>query len=299
MRSWGKRGLGLAGVAICGCLALAPSAWAGDPNSAPAHAFLSSAGDEGIVGPRSEALAYFSTEDLEGDLDRGGEYTRGSRVSFSCSIDGAPVRCRREFIQIEEGAGELLRPAARGSARRAPHGTFDGYVPVPPGLAAGPHTISVLAADEDGTDPSPASVSIVFDSQPPSAPELVLPPHRSSRIHRPAFRVRASDDLRLVRPDADQFRASLRRLSRPRWVLREDGGEPFLDGSTPSCPSLTTCASSIRAYFIAPGPGSFGIGLPLRLSPGFYRFRVGAIDAAGNRSPVTAYGFRILPPPRR
>lgn len=282
-------------VLAAGCLwllATAP-ALAGDRNSLPPEIELHASGREGFVGPRSEALAYFSTSAIAGlGDDPSREYTPGSKVTFACAIDGRPLRCPAEYIPIEEGGVLLAATQGGPGQQRSRPSFFDGYVPTPKHLTAGPHTITVVASDEDGTDLTPPSVTVFFDPNPPSAPELTQAPPRRSWTHKPIFRFTASDDIRLVRADR-QFNASLRRLRPPGDVYREDGASSFLELWFPRCPTLLTCSSEAQARYFA-NERRYSFGEPEWLSPGVYEFKLRTRDAVGNKSPLTTYRFRIL-----
>ena len=289
-----QRLIWLVAVCLCwGAVAAAPAS-AGDANSVPPRIELTAAGPEGMVGPGMEALAYFSTPDwgTEGAADESWRYTKGSKVTFSCTIDGRPVRCPVEHEEVIEGPGILLRPT--GSGERVRPGPFYGYVPVPKGLANGPHTLTVVATDEDGTDPNPPSVTVAMDRTPPQAPELTqVPPHRSW-VRKPIFRFRASDDLRLVKEHAEPFTASLRRLNPPGLVFKSfSGADSFLEVWGVRCPTLATCSTRAQASYLV-SEDWYSYGEPERLTPGRYELRVRVRDAVGNKSPLTTYRFRVL-----
>jgi hypothetical protein len=166
---------------------------------------------------------------------------------------------------------------------------------MPKHLPNGPHTVTVVATDEDGTDHEPPSVTVVMDRTPPTAPELTQVPPRRSRIHKPIFRFSASDDQRLVQRGAEAFTASLRRLKPPGIVYRSDGfREVFLSMYFPRCPTLLTCSTRAQAAYMVSERG-YSYGEPERLTPGAYELRVRARDAVLNKSPLTSYRFRILP----
>ncbi|MGN6276641.1 MAG: hypothetical protein ACTHNP_12045 [Solirubrobacterales bacterium] len=271
---------------------LAATALAGDANQVPPHVELTPAGQEGIVGPRSEALAYFSTSESEvPGGDTSAEYTRGSKVSFECTIDGRPIRCPAEYLETETAVPLRARPK---QGREALPGPFNGWVPMPKRLASGPHTITVVATDEDGTDPEPPSVTVTMDRTPPSAPELTqVPPHRSW-IHKPIFRFAASDDVRLVRKRGETFTASLRRLKPTGLVWKSNAfADSFLSVWFPTCPTLLTCSTRAQASYMV-NEHWYSYGEPERLNPGLYELRVRAWDAVLNKSPLTTYRFRIL-----
>jgi hypothetical protein len=274
----------------------APTAEAGDANSAPPRIVLTAGGQEGLIGPAADALAYFSTSDLgSAERDSSAEYAKGSKVTFKCSLDGRPIRCPAEYLGTSEVPTEvLLRRRSRGPRAKALPGPFEGYVPVPKNLPSGPHTVTVVATDEDGTDPEPPSVTVTMDRTPPSAPLLTqVPPHRS-RIRKPVFRFSASDDQRLVRHRGETFVGSLRRLQPPGVVYRSSGdADSFLAIWFPQCPSLLECSTRAEADYLV-GEHWYAYGERERLTPGIYELRVRARDAVLNKSPITAYRFRIL-----
>jgi hypothetical protein len=279
-----------AGFLCCGALVASPS-FAGDTNSVPPRIELISGGREGLVGPRLDALAYFSTPGLYPE-DRAWEYAKGSRVTFACSVDSKPVRCPAEYVEVIEG-GVLLR--AKSSRSRESHlpGPFEGYVPIPKRLPAGPHTVTVVATDEDGTDPEPPSVTVTMDRTSPAAPELTQVPPRRSWMHKPIFRFSASDDVRLVSRNREIFTAVLRRLKPTRAVYRDTYASSFLEVWGPRCPTLLTCSTRAQASYMVEEHG-YSYGEPERLIPGLYELRVRARDAVGNKSPFATYRFRIL-----
>lgn len=281
----------LAGCLLGAAVAAAP-ALAGDANEVPPRIELTPAGQEGILGPRAEALAFFSTPDF-GEADDSWRYTKGSKVTFACSLDGHPVRCSAEYLEVEGGDGVLLR-SSRAGRREALPGPFYGSVPVPGNLAPGPHAVTVVASDEDGTDPAPPSVTVVIDRTPPTAPELTRKPPRRSWVRKPIFRFTASDDLRLVRRRGDTFTGSLRRLNPPGLVWKSTiSGGSFLSIWFPSCPTLLTCSTRAQASYMV-SEDWYSYGEPERLTPGLYEFRVRAWDAVLNESPLTTYRFRVL-----
>jgi hypothetical protein len=289
----------LLALCACGAAISAPPALAGDANKVPPRIELTASGQEGIVGPRSEALAYFSTSESEppGE-DTSAEYTRGSVVTFACTLDGRPVRCPADYQVTEEGEGELLRPQGERRRTRFLPGPFYGWVPPPEHLSPGPHTITVVATDEDGTDPNPPSVTVQFDPVPPKAPELIDPPPRRSHRHKPVFRFSASDDIRLVRKREDIFTVKLLRLRPEHHRWREGAYEGAFEWGLLRCPTLLTCTARARAYYFGNGNG-VSLGIPERLPAGLYEFLIRARDSASNKSPRTTYRFRILPGPPR
>lgn len=287
-----RRLLSLLALCALGAAVAAAPASAGDANSVPPRIVLTPAGQEGFVGPRSEALAFFSTPDF-GEADDSWRYTKGSKVTFACGLDGRPVRCAAEYLQVEGGPGVLLRSRPSGRRELLP-GPYYGSVSVPEHLASGPHAVTVVATDEDGTDPDPPSVTVVMDRTPPSAPELTQAPPRRSHVHKPIFRFSASDDLRLVRKRGDVFTGSLRRLNPPGLVWKSGAfGDSFLSVWFPRCPSLLACSTRAQASYMV-SEHWYSYGEPERLNAGLYEFRVRSWDAVLNRSPLTTYRFRIL-----
>lgn len=293
-----RRLLLLVALCTCGAAALAPPALAGDANRVPPQIELTPAGQEGIVGPRSEALAFFSTSESEAREDTSAEYSKGSKVTFACTLDGRPIRCPAEYLPTEGGRGVLLRPKAGHPRKKLLPGPFYGSVPMPENLASGPHTVTVVATDEDGTDPNPPSFTVQFDPVPPKAPELIDPPPRRSHQHKPVFRFSASDDIRLVRKREDIFTVKLLRLRPEHHRWREGAYEGAFEWGLLRCPTLLTCTARARAYYFGNGNG-VSLGLPERLPAGLYEFLIRARDSASNKSPRTTYRFRILPGPPR
>jgi hypothetical protein len=172
-------------------------------------------------------------------------------------------------------------------------------VPIPKGLSAGPHTVTVVATDEDGTDPEPPSIAVTMDRTPPAAPQLTQVPPRRSKIRKPIFRFSASDEVRLASKDREIFTAVLRRLKPTGAVYRNAYANSFLDVWGPRCPTLLTCSTRAQATYMV-SERWYSYGEPERLIPGLYELRVRARDAVGNKSPFTTYRFRILPgKPRR
>lgn len=278
-----------------GAAIFAAPALAADANRVPPQIELTPAGQEGIVGPRSEALAFFSTSESEtpGE-DTSAEYRKGSKVTFACSLDGRPIRCPAEYLETTS-VGIEFRPAERRRGReKLLPGPFYGSVPMPKRLPAGPHTVTVVATDEDGTDPNPPSVTVTMDRTPPSAPELTQKPPRRSWIRKPVFRFSASDDVRLVRRRGEPFTASLRRLQPPGLVWKSSAfADSFLSVWFPTCPTLLTCSTRAQASYMV-SEHWYSYGEPERLNAGLYELRVRAWDAVLNRSPLTTYRFRIL-----
>jgi hypothetical protein len=277
-------------LCACGAAVLAPPASAGDANRVPPQIELTPAGQEGIVGPRSEALAFFST----GETD-GAEYKRGSKVTFACALDGRPIRCPAEYLEtVSAGVEFRFADRKRGREEVLP-GPFYGSIPMPKHLVSGPHTVTVTASDEDGTDPNPPSVTVTMDRTPPSAPGLTqVPPHRSW-IRKPIFRFTASDETRLLRKRGEPFTASLRRLTPPTHVWKSNAfADSFLSLYFPRCPTLLTCSTRAQASYMV-DEHWYSYGEPERLNPGLYELRVRAWDAVLNKSPLTTYRFRVLP----
>jgi hypothetical protein len=287
-RSW------LFAVVASVLLSGAATAQAQDANTSPPQVELHAAGQEGILGPRASSLALYSTA----APDPGSEYDPDSEVSFTCAIDARRVSCGA----IYEGCCRASAPPSEPPAGRAEVlgedrqfglGPFSGSVPVPKGLASGPHTVTVTATDEDGTGP-PASVIVSYDTTPPSAPELTqMPPHRS-RIHKPLFRFAATDDVRLISKRNQPFKAELRRLDPPEVIFHERSEGGYLGTWVPPCSTLLTCTGRSQAVYEGFQRG-FGFGVPEWLPPGRYEFSVLARDAVGNESPLTRYRFQILP----
>ena len=295
-----RRLLPLLLLCACGGTVTAAPALAGDANEVPPQIELTPAGQEGIVGPRSEALAFFSTLESEGREDTSAEYTKGSRVTFACTLDGRPIRCPAEYLATEEGPGVLLRKQAGPTrAERLLPGPFYGSVSMPKHLAPGPHVVTVVASDEDGTDPNPPSVTVQFDPVPPKAPELIDPPPRRSHQHKPVFKFSASDDVRLVRKREDMFTVKLLRLRPDHHRWREGAYEGAFEWGLLRCPTLLTCTARARAYYFGNGNGGLGLGIPERLPAGLYEFLIRARDSASNKSHRKTYRFRILPGPPR
>jgi len=277
--------------AIGALLPTAAPALAGDANSVPPRIALTPAGQEGLIGPRAQVLAFFSTPDF-GEADDSWRYSKDSRVKFSCSLDGRPIRCSAERLQVEGGPGVLLRPLAR-RVRSLP-GPYYGSVSLPEHLASGPHTVTVVASDEDGTDPSPPSVTVTMDRTPPSAPVLTQKPLPRNWFHKPIFRFSASDDLQLVGHRSETFTGSLRRLKPPGLVWKSNTSrDAFLSIWFPRCPTLLTCETRAEASYMV-SEHWYSYGEPERLNPGVYELRVRSWDAVLNKSPFTTYRFRIL-----
>lgn len=315
--------------AIVVCAFAVPAAMAGDENKVPPQVELHPEGQpEGLFGPTDsefgeyfETLAYFSTT----RPDEGWAYALNSTVSFSCLLDGQPIPCSAKLtpccrrpirvVPLRLRRKPCPRRATR-TARRKPcrpvrvihpkpegppdHGPFRGEVPVPPGLTPGAHTLTVVASDEDGTDPSPPSVAIFLDTMPPSTPELRRVPEKASPDGKPDFRFGASDDHAFP-AEGDHpglfyqpFDAQLRRLRPPGPTLHSSNPfASYLSVWREWCASVSECSASARPEYEA-GNGSLGFGIPELLSPGLYEFSVRARDAVGNESPAARYRFRVL-----
>jgi len=277
--------------AIGALLPTATPAMAGDANSVPPRITLTPAGQEGLIGGRAQILASFSTPDF-GEADDSWRYSEGSRVSFSCSLDGRPIFCSAERLRVEGGPGVLLRPGDRRP--RSLPGPYYGSVRVPEHLGPGPHTVTVVASDEDGTDPNPPSVTVTMDRTPPSAPVLTQKPLARNWFHKPIFRFSASDDVQLVGHRSETFTGSLRRLKPPGLVWKSNTSrDAFLSIWFPRCPTLLTCATRAQASYMV-SEHWYSYGEAERLNPGLYELRVRSWDAVLNKSPFTTYRFRIL-----
>jgi hypothetical protein len=284
----------VAACLCCGLVAAAPAA-AGDANRVPPQIKLWPAGQEGFLGPRAEALAYFSTPDF-GEADDSWRYAEGSKVTFSCTLDGRPTPCSAEHLKVVARGheSELVPLPSASSGERVLPGPYYGSVSLPENLSPGPHTVTVVATDEDGTDPNPPSVTVTVDQTPPQAPELTQVPPRHSWIRKPIFRFRASDDLRLVKKGAEPFTGSLRRLNPPGLVFKSfSSADSFLEVWGVRCPTLTTCSTRAQASYMV-SEDWYSYGEPERLTPGRYELRVRVRDAVGNKSPLTTYRFRVL-----
>ena len=295
-------------VAACLWLACPPTALAGDANHLPPKIDLWAGGEvEGLLGPEekgkgyNEAAGYFSTLAPGPSWD----YRKGSKVSFACFVDGQRTGCRTEQILCCVQAVPLLA-TPRLAVERPPrdgYGEFYGEVERPPQLTPGWHTVTVVASDEDGTDPEPPTADFYLDLNPPTAPELVKVPARRGSDPKPRFRYFSTDDKSFpVRTytSTELFDAHLLRL-RPRGK-RLGKGSPFgnyLDWRGPECPTPTLCfETDFAAYSANTGNNSY-FGMPERLTPGLYEFTVRATDQVGNESALTRYRFRVLAKGRR
>lgn len=273
----------------------AATAQADDANTTPPLVELRAAGQEGILGPKSPNLAFFSTATSE----PGSEYAPKSKVSFACTVDARTVPCGATYSGCCSAGVPIAEPLAGSPARPLREGgqfvpgPFIGSVPMPTSLTDGPHTVTVTATDGDGTGP-PASVGVTYDTTPPSAPELTKAPPHVSHIHKPTFRYRATDAVRLIGKRDEVFRAAFRRLDPPEWIFRERRESFYIGSWIPRCTTLLVCEGRSRAVYEGFQRNLF-FGVPEWLQPGPYEFSVYARDAVGNESPLTRYRFRILP----
>jgi hypothetical protein len=292
-RSW----VVLIAFSLLAAVLVATPANAMDTNGAAPQVKLTAAGQEGILGPGKTTLAYFHTE----APDPSWEYAPDSKVDFACTIDGASTPCAGTYYGCCRGTPEVVpfRPFLRqdADARSAGLGIYTGSVPLPAHLADGTHTITVTATDEDGTGP-PATVTAIYDTMPPSAPELTEMPPRVSHIRKPIFRFAATDDVRLLTKRGEPFVAGLRRLDPPGQHYRQNGSGSYMSTWGPFCPTLLACSARSQAVYEA-FERSLSFGVPERLVAGLYEFRVGAHDAVGNKSALTTYRFRVAPGKRR
>ena len=320
----------LVGFALAACLlAIAPAAaLADDANSLPPDLELNPSGtNQDPVGLHGGSLASYSTA----DPDSSWAYSADSKLSFTCLIDGQPAGCSDSYHQIccsvaVPKAARVLCPrrtkaTAKASKKRrrrpcrttrwptaAPYvpegktlglGPYTGWVPIPQGLASGAHTVTVIAADEDGVDPNPPTVTAIYDTVAPAAPRIVSAPPRVSRDPKPKFRYSAVDERLLYDTYNDPFSASLRRIKPPGPRLHT--GNPFgsyLEWRGPFCPTEFTCTEVAWPAYSASGEGGTSFGIREHLSPGLYEFRVSVSDTVFNESPVKKYRFRVLKPPK-
>lgn len=292
------RGSLLFAATACALLLGASIAQAQDANTSPPQVELRAAGQEGILGAKASSLAFYSTA----APDPSWEYAPDSKVTFVCAVDARNVPCGATYEGCCRTSGPVMeafsgRAGAPGKDRQFGLGPFSGSVPVPKGLASGTHTVTVTATDEDGTGP-PATATVIYDTTPPSAPELTEAPSRRTRIHKPLFRYTATDDVRLIDKRQEAFRAELRRLDPSEVIFRERRESAYIGSWIPHCATLLTCTGRSQAMYEGFQRG-LGIGVPEWLRPGLYEFSVYARDAVGNKSPVTRYRFRILPGRRR
>jgi hypothetical protein len=276
---------------------LTVSASAEDANSTPPHLQLKSAGQDGVVGPQAAALAFFSTP-VEPASARYGAH---SKLTFRCLIDRRPTRCSDEFLPV------IVSEPAVALGRAAPQlgeelpGTYEGSVPLPEGLPSGPHTVTVIGTDEDGTAASPPTVGVYLDRTPPRPPKLLRAPPRASRRDGPRFRVVSEDAHGFpgARAAQEPFEARLRRLqpagrtlvTPPRYVAGGPGS--YIERLAARC-GPRRCSQVLYPSHIKI-EGKLGVAVQERLRPGLYEFVVWALDAARNRSAATAYRFRIQP----
>ncbi|HZO05513.1 MAG TPA: hypothetical protein VFB52_03940, partial [Solirubrobacterales bacterium] len=262
------RGFAVIAVVVCLALLSAGPATAGDPNHRPPDIELTAAGNEGFINARAKWLAYFDTGLA---LDPKAEYRRDSKVTFTCRIDGRPVKCNAGFQPVDKVEVEYGRPN-----KWAQTGFFGGAIQAPDDLAPGPHTITVRARDEDGPEAAPKSVEITFDPTPPSAPTLTEKPLGRSWDHKPDFVYSSSDDMRLVRPEGEgMFIASLRRLKPTYQRYREDSGESSMVSWLPECPDLLTCSIESRVVYWSEEDW-YSFAEDEWLLPGLYEFRARA-----------------------
>ncbi len=319
MRGRGNLLLGCVAGALCLAALLSSAALADDANSVPPHLELSASGTpENPVGRLSGSLAYYKTD----EPDSSWGYSEGSRVTFTCLIDGlvapcsqtyhrpccptlVPKRwiCRRPVRRTASAPQRKRRcrpPRPNPIAMPVPdgkvlgYGPYSGWVPIPPNLPSGEHKVTVIAADEDGVDPNPPTVTAVFDIVPPSAPVLLSAPARVSRDSTPIFRFTATDDRRLYLYN-DPFSATLQRI-KPRGRAIGNGTPigDYLERRGPFCSDLLTCTETVWSVYSGNGEGGTTFGIRERLRPALYELRVTASDAVDNESPVTKYRFRVL-----
>jgi hypothetical protein len=304
-------------AALTACLlALAPaSALAGDANSVPPHLKLFASGtQEAPVGENGGSLASYSTD--EPDWTWG--YAADSSVSFSCLVDGLSSPCSDSYyrpccpVVMPKRGGCPKKVKAKRPCQPAwqppgePYvppgkvlgiGPYSGWVPIPEALSDGIHTIAVIASDEDGADPSPPSVTAVYDTTAPAAPEIISAPPRISRNAKPKFRYAAVDERKLFSYN-DPFSPSLRRL-KPTRGPRLTTGDPsgnYLEWRGPFCKTPFRCTEVSWPVYSASGEGGTTFGIRERLRPGLYEFRVSVQDTVFNESPATTYRVRVLGP---
>lgn len=288
----GRRGLGFVLVAVVGWMLSPSAAIAGDTNAVPPKIKILPGGEqEGAIGAFDETIAYFETE----EPNTSWAYTADSKVSFTCLLDGQPVRCAVEHsipVEVEPLLGQRSWPRQGSRSRRGP---YMGGVPVPKDLARGPHMVTIVATDEDGVDPSPPAVTVVVDRIPPTTPELVEAPPRTSRDRKPQFRFTSTDDHSFPddRSRFNAFKVTLRRVRPPRSNLKGD-----FRMTTPvsrlTCFTIRECSASARPVYWANAPRGLSFSVPELLDPGLYEFRVGARDSVGNKSAAAKHRFRIL-----
>lgn len=337
MRGRGRALIGVAAL-LAAVVAVQAPALAADSNRLPPDVELWPGGNSGGIFGAAErtsagairgGLAYFTTR----EPDESSIYPTGSSVTFTCLVDGAPVQCTAEHEPFEEVEAVAFRkaglpgatvscagpastaiaskpscplpldPKDRPPLAKEGYGPFNGEVLSPPHLSPGRHTITVIASDEDGTDPSPPTTSIFLDLKKPSAPRLKKAPRRVGGVRKPRFRFVSTDNLRFpskTSTSVELFDARLRRLRPPGPSLGM--GDPFgnyLEWRGPRCPTPRRCTQLVWAAYSVSGEGGTSYGFPERLNPGLYEFRVRSRDQAGNRSPTTRYRFRIRGKRRR
>jgi hypothetical protein len=296
----GKRLFGGA-LLICLCIAVGASpAAADDANFAPPSLELRSSGsDREPLGILSGSLAYYST--AQSGVSE--EYPEGSSVSFACFIDGLPVECSKSYYRR---CCPVRVPKRATRARLVPegktlgYGPFTGWVPIPPDLPGGVHSVTVIATDEDGADPNPPTVTAILDRTPPTAPRILTAPPKISRDQTPRFRFAASDDRWLRDSYNDPFSAQLQRIDSPGPAFHN--GSPsanYLEWRGPFCPTPVRCTEVAWPAYSADGEGGATIGIREHLGPGLYELSVRANDIAGNESEATTYRFRVVGPRRR
>jgi hypothetical protein len=323
----GNRRLSCVALAVCLCAIVPSSAAANDANTVPPHLELTASGtNEHPVGLHGGSLAYYSTE----EPDSSWGYSANSDVSFQCLIDGQPAPCSQSYhdeccpVRVPK-ARILCRPrgkklASSAARRRKPcrprpiavgepyvppgrtlgYGPFTGWVPIPLELPNGTHTVTVIAADEDGVDPNPPTVTAVYDIVAPAAPQILAAPPRVSRDPKPKFRYTAVDERKLYDTYNDPFSASLRRVKPPGPEIHN--GSPFgnyLEWRGPFCPTIFRCTEVAWPAYSGSGEGGTSFGIRERLSPGLYEFSVSVSDTVFNESPATTYRFRVLKSERR
>lgn len=303
-------------VGLCG-FAVAPAV-AADGNSVPPDLELFASGtDQEPLGLHGGSLAYYETS----EPDSSWGYANGSDVTFTCLVDGRPTACSKTYHDpccpvAYPLAARVICPRRRNNAatsrRRRPCrppqvepvvpdgkveglGPATGWVPIPKSLPDGPHSITVIAADEDGVDPDPPTVVALYDITPPKPPRLLLKPRRISHQAKPVFRYSATDARKLYDDYNDPFSASLKRIEPPgKRITNANPFGNYLEWRGPFCPTHLRCSETSWAAYSAAGEGGTSFGIRERLSPGLYEFRVSATDAASNESADTKYRFRVL-----
>ena len=178
------------------------------------------------------------------------------------------------------------------------YGPYTGWVPIPQDLAHGTHEITVIAADEDGVDPNPPTVTAVYDIVAPSAPVILSAPPRSSSDPTPRFKFAATDERKLYDTYNDPFSASLRRLEPTpgKPVYNGSPGGDYLEWRGPFCPTLFRCTEVVWPVYSGYGEGGTTFGIREHLVPGLYEFRVSVSDTVFNESQTTRYRFRVTEP---